>query len=46
MILISLELRCIPNIQVEEEGEADTEDSSAKGDLETPETAPSALQSC
>lgn len=46
MILISLELRCIQNIKVEEQEKADTEDTKAKGDLETPETAPSALQNC
>lgn len=46
MILISLELRCMPNIQVEEREKTDREDSNAKGDLETPETAPSALQKC
>lgn len=46
MILIGLELRCIPNVQVEEQEKTDRENSNAKGDLETPEMAPSGSQSC
>lgn len=46
VILIGLELRCIPNVQVGEQEKTDREDSDVKGDLETPEMAPSASQSC
>lgn len=44
VILIGLELRCIPNVQVEEQEKTDREDSDVKGDLETPEVAPSGSQ--
>lgn len=46
MILIGLELRRIPNVQVEEQEKTDREDSDVKGGLETPEMAPSASQNC
>jgi len=39
VMLISLELRCIPNTEVEEQEKTDTGDSNAKGDLEKPENS-------